>query len=122
MRLSKERKKMDTLFPKAITDLPLAEIPLEGVKAYLSQSEGHQILFMQFEKDVHLPEHSHAEQVGFVLEGRIELTLNNEKHLYRKGDRYFIPSGVNHSARIYAGYADITFFNEARRYEAKKGT
>jgi len=36
-----------------------------------------------------------------------------------KGERYYIPEGVKHSGRIFAGYADITFFNQKDRYEVK---
>jgi len=43
---------MSETFPKPIRDLPEADIPLNGVKAYLSQSDTHQIIFMEFEKDV----------------------------------------------------------------------
>ena len=56
------------IFPEPVTALPEADIPLKGVKAYLSQADRHQIIFMAFEEDVDLPEHSHAAQVGFVLE------------------------------------------------------
>lgn len=111
---------MSNIFPKAITDLPEADIPIEGVEAYLSQSDTHQVLFMAFEKDVDLPEHEHASQFGVVLEGKIELTIGGEKLTYTKGDRYFIPEGTPHSGKIYAGYADISFFNEPNRY-SKKG-
>ena len=38
---------------------------------------------------------------------------------YGRGERYYIPGGVPHSGRIFAGYADITFFDEPRRYQAK---
>ena len=75
---------------------------------------------MQFEKDVDLPEHSHAAQVGFVLSGRIELTINGATREYSKGDIYYIPGNVKHSGKIHAGYADITFFNEPDRYKVKK--
>lgn len=64
---------------------------------------------MQFDKDVNLPLHSHESQYGIVLEGRIELTINGKTNTYTKGDRYFIPKGVMHSGKIYAGYADMTF-------------
>jgi hypothetical protein len=37
----------------------------------------------------------------------------------KKGDRYYIPSGVKHFGKIYAGYADITFFNQSDRYSEK---
>ena len=110
---------MDKVFPEPIRNLPEADIPMDGLTAYLSQSDTHQILFMEFKKDVDLPEHSHADQVGIVLEGKIELVIDGKKHLYTKGDRYHIPKGVRHSGKIFAGYADITFFNEPNRYDVK---
>jgi quercetin dioxygenase-like cupin family protein len=110
---------MSEIFPKPIRNLPEADIPLEGIKAYLSQSDTHQIIFMEFEKDVDLSEHSHAAQIGIVLEGQIDLTIEGKKKTYTKGDRYFIPDGVLHSGKIYAGYADITFFDEPDRYSMK---
>jgi quercetin dioxygenase-like cupin family protein len=110
---------MSEIFPKPIRNLPEADIPLEGIKAYLSQSDTHQIIFMEFEKDVNLSEHSHAAQIGIVLEGQIDLTIEGKKKTYTKGDRYFIPEGVLHSGKIYAGYADITFFDEPDRYSMK---
>jgi len=110
---------MKQVFPEPIRNLPEANIPLDGLTAYLSQSETHQILFMEFEKDVDLPEHAHADQVGIVLEGKIELVIDGKKHLFTKGDRYHIPEGIKHFGKIYAGYADITFFNEPNRYSIK---
>jgi ethanolamine utilization protein EutQ (cupin superfamily) len=111
---------MKNNFPDPIRNLPEADIPLDGISAYLSQAIDHQLIFMQFEKDVDLPEHSHAAQVGFVLSGRIELTTNGAKREHSKGDIYYIPGNVKHSGKIHAGYADITFFNEPDRYKAKK--
>ena len=110
---------MNSIFPSSITSLPLADIPLKGVTAYLSQSESHQILFMEFTEDVDLPEHAHAAQSGFVLEGRIDLVIDGTARSFHKGDHYHIPAGVRHSGRIHAGYADITFFDEASRYVTK---
>ena len=110
---------MENLFPEPIQKLPMADIPLEGVTAFLSQSETHQILFMQFDEDADLPEHAHAAQIGFVLEGRIDLTIDGQLHTYGKGDHYYIPAGVSHSGKIYKGYADITFFNEPERYKSQ---
>ena len=110
---------MDKLFPEPIRNLPKADIPLDGIEAYLSQSTNHQLIFMQFEENVDLPEHAHAAQVGFVLEGKIDLTIDGITHEYAKGDIYYIPAGVKHSGKIYAGYADITFFDEPGRYHAK---
>ena len=111
---------MSKIFPDPIRNLPKADIPLDGIKAYLSQSDTHQIIFMEFAKDVELPEHSHAAQIGIVLEGKIDLTIGGKKETYSKSDRYYIPEGVVHSGKIYAGYADITFFDEPDRYSRKQ--
>ncbi len=110
---------MSYTFPEPIRDLSEADIPLDGVTAYLSQSDTHQILFMEFEKDADLPEHAHSSQMGIVLEGKIELVIDGEKQCFTKGDKYYIPEGVKHSSKIYAGYADISFFNEPNRYSPK---
>jgi quercetin dioxygenase-like cupin family protein len=107
-------------FPEPILNLPEADIPLKGVKAFLSQGSNHQIIFMEFADDVELPEHSHASQWGIVLEGRIELVTGGVKKTYKQGDRYFIPEGVKHSGKIFAGYADMTYFDQKDRYGIKK--
>lgn len=110
---------MKNIFPEPVTKLPEADIPINGITAYLSQSDSHQVIFMQFDKDADLPEHSHESQWGVVLEGRIDLVIDGVRNTYVKGDRYFIGKGIKHSGKIYAGYADITFFNEKNRYGRK---
>lgn len=110
---------MSTIFPEPVLNLPLADIPIPGISAYLSQSGSHQIIFMEFAEDADLPEHTHAAQIGFVLEGRIDLVIGGVPGTYVKGDRYFIPEGEPHSGRIHAGYADITFFAQPDRYAEK---
>ena len=74
---------------------------------------------MKFEEDTDLPEHSHTAQIGFVLEGRVDLVIDGESKSFKKGDRYYIPAGVRHSGKIYKGYAEKTFFDEPDRYPAK---
>ena len=111
--------KTDSQFPNIITDLPQAEIPIEGLKAYLVQGSEQQVVFMSFENYVEVPEHAHAAQWGVVLEGEIELTINDKKQMFKKGEIYFVPKDVRHSAKISAGYRDITLFNQRDRYKAK---
>jgi len=101
---------MSSIFPDPIKNLPEAEIPIDGISAFLSQSQTHQIIFMEFEKDAVLPEHSHAARVGFVIDGEIELTINGECKTYKKGDRYYIPEGVAHSSKILPG-TQISLFS-----------
>jgi quercetin dioxygenase-like cupin family protein len=114
-----EVAEVSRVFPDPIRRLPEADVPLDGVHAYLSQSEGHQIVFMEFSKDTVVPEHSHESQWAVVLGGRIDIVIGSEKRTLGKGDQYFIPKGVKHSAKIYAGYADVTFFNQEDRYSRK---
>lgn len=108
---------MIKIFPEMVTALPKAHIPLPGATAYISQAENHQILFMEFSQDLEIQEHSHASQWGVVLEGKIDLIIDGKKHSFLKGDRYYIPAGAKHSAKIYAGYADMTYFDEKDRYK-----
>jgi transcriptional regulator with XRE-family HTH domain len=43
---------------------------------------------------------SHAgEELGYVIEGELELTLADERHLLRAGDSFYFPSTVPHSYR-----------------------
>ncbi|UCD13034.1 MAG: cupin domain-containing protein [Thermoplasmatales archaeon] len=110
---------MSSIFPKPITSLPEVGIPLEGVKGYLSQGENNQVIFMEFEKDVELPEHSHESQWEVVVEGKVDLVVEGYKQTFRKGERFFIPRGAKHSAKVYAGYTSVAFFNQKDRYKKK---
>lgn len=107
------------MFPDIITKLPQADIPIETLKAFLVQGNDQQVLFMEFDSDTEVAEHSHEAQWGVVLDGEIELNINNKKHLFRKGDTYYIPKDVVHSAKIKKGYKDITLFDQKDRYNTK---
>ena len=110
---------MMEIFDEPIRNLPEAAMSLRGVKAYLSQGATHQVIFMQCSKDDEMPEHAHAAQVGIVLEGRIDLIMNGQTSTYVKGDRYYIPGGVRHAGKVYAGFAQVAFFDEPDRYRLK---
>lgn len=109
----------ESIFPNIITNLPNADIPIEGLTSYLFQGPDQQIIFMSFESDIYVPEHSHEAQWGVVLSGEIELTINDKKQILEKGDTYFIPRNVSHSASIKAGYKDMAFFDQKNRYKEK---
>lgn len=110
---------MSNKFPKPIIELPEADIPLNGVKAYLSQAKNHQIIFMEFEKDVKVPEHSHESQWEIVLDGKVDVWIEGEKNSFIRGDSFFIPKDAKHHAQVYAGYRSIAFFNQKDRYKQK---
>lgn len=110
---------MTNVFSEEILNLPEADVPIQGCKAYMSQGDKYQILFMQFAKDAELIEHSHKSQWAAVLDGKIDLNIGGVKKTYQKGDRYYIPENTKHSGKIYSGYADITYFDEKNRYKPK---
>lgn len=106
------------VFPDIIKNLPEAEI-LDGVTGYLFQGKSQQIVFMEFKKDIEIPPHSHDAQWGVVLAGEIEFVIGNINKQLKKGDSYYIPEGVVHSAKIKKGYKDVTLFNQVNRYKKK---
>lgn len=110
---------MSSCFPKPILDLPEINMPFFGAKGYLLQGENQQIIFMEFEKDVEIPEHSHESQWEIVVAGKVDYYEGGVKYTYTKGDRFFIPKDTKHSAKVYAGYASVAFFNQKDRYIKK---
>ena len=111
---------MPAPLPELITRLPQVRLPVDGATAHLLQGANQQLLFMEFAADLDIPPHSHAAQWGVVLAGEIELTIDGSTCCYRQGDSYFIGARVVHSARIRAGYRDISLFDQPDRYQARE--
>jgi len=107
------------LLPRNNRNLARSRYPYPGSTFPSFQGENQQFVFMSFENDVEVPEHSHEAQWGVVLDGEIELTIDGKKYTFTKGDTYFIPKDVKHSAKIKKGYKDLTLFNQKDRYKAK---
>jgi len=108
---------MQAFYPQVISYLPEADIPFEGVRGWLSQSENHQIVFFEIEPIGQVAEHKHGAQWGVVFEGEMELSIGGETHTYRKGDHYFIPAGVLHSAHFKTKTWLMDFFADRDRYK-----
>jgi quercetin dioxygenase-like cupin family protein len=107
-------------YPEVITRLPEADIPFEGVKAWILQADMSQLVFFEFEADANLPEHSHGyPQWGIVIDGKMELTINGKPRICGKGDEYIIPDGAKHYARFLSRTRVIDFFSEKNRYKPK---
>ncbi len=109
----------ETFFPEIITKHNSADIPVDGVESHLIQAGQQQFIFMEFDKYVEVPEHSHNAQWGVVLDGEMELTIAGQPVILRKGDTYYIDKDVRHSAKIKKGYKDLTLFDQADRYKIK---
>lgn len=103
-------------YPEIIKKLPSVKLPIKGVKSYKLQGPNNQLVFFEFTEEVLIPEHAHKAQWGIVVEGRIDLTIGGLEISYQKGDTYFIPDGVKHSAKVYKGFCAIDFFDQPDRY------
>jgi quercetin dioxygenase-like cupin family protein len=106
-------------FPELITHLPEAELPLDGVRAWISQAVDHQVVFFDIDPIGEVPPHSHGEQWGIVVEGEMELTIEGQVRRYGPGDSYHIPAGAIHSARFRSHFRAIDVFADRDRYRPK---
>ena len=107
-------------FPEFIRRLPRADIPLAGVRGWISQAEDHQIVFFDIDPIGEVPRHCHGEQWGIVVEGEMELTIGDETRVYGPGESYHIPTGVEHGARFMSHFRAIDVFADVGRYKARK--
>jgi len=58
------------------------------------------MIWVTIEPNVDYPHHQHPhEQMGVIVEGGLELTMNGESRLLRPGDMYAIPPYLPHKAR-----------------------
>jgi quercetin dioxygenase-like cupin family protein len=79
---------------------------LQGVNLRTAWGEKVMIAFIDIEPGSVIPPHNHPhEQMGMVLEGKLEFTIGQESKLLQPGDAYLVPSGVEHSVKVIAGPA-----------------
>jgi quercetin dioxygenase-like cupin family protein len=62
-----------------------------------------------------LPQHSHPhEQTGYLVKGRIRLSIGSEDYDVKQGDSWCISSGVEHGAEIVEDAIAIEVFSPVR--------
>ncbi len=67
------------------------------------------------ERESVVPEHSHMnDQVGYVIYGKLEMTIGDMVQICDPGDSYAIPGGVVHSARALQDTLAIDSFSPPR--------
>ena len=108
-------------YPQFIQAFPGIDVPFPDavVQTAVVRSDAGLVAFFTFHKDLTLPPHAHGAQWGTVVEGEIEFTIAGETKLYKPGDSYDIPAGVEHGALIKAGTRVIDVFAEPDRYPLK---
>jgi quercetin dioxygenase-like cupin family protein len=106
-------------YPEIIRGLPEIDVPIEGVRGWLIQSDDHQVVFFDIDPVGNIPEHSHGAQYGVVISGEMDLTIEGETKTCKGGDSYFIPKGAIHSAVFRERTIVIDFFEDRDRYSVK---
>ena len=97
-------------------DLPRLELA-PGLTAHALLGSNLLVSFVRYEPNSTAPIHAHEEeQVFFVLEGELEMTLGEEVRMMRPGDAALIPAWVPHGVRSFdKGAYQVDVFNPPRK-------
>lgn len=72
--------------------------PLDGIRMNVLSGDRMMANWVRLEPGATVPDHAHPhEQIGLVLEGEIEMTIDGETRLLGPGNAYVIPGGVRHA-------------------------
>jgi quercetin dioxygenase-like cupin family protein len=75
---------------------------LPGINARTFWGEEMLAAVVDLDPGTALPMHSHPhEQLGIVIEGEIEFTIDGEVKTLKPGDVYVIPGDVEHAAKTF---------------------
>jgi len=85
------------------------------VRRTLATSQALMICEFTFDADVTIPLHYHPhEQVGYVVKGRVEMTVAGHTEILSAGDSYCAPSNIPHSAHTLEPTIIVDTFNPPR--------
>ncbi len=69
------------------------------VRRTLAQSNSMMLCEFTFDAHVEVPIHTHPhEQVGYIVSGRVEMTIDGKKYELTKGDSYLALPNIPHGA------------------------
>ena len=99
---------------QAIKDLPAKELA-PGLTGYYAHGKQLTLGYVDIKAGSDLPAHHHVhEQITFILEGELDMTIDGQQCLLSAGMYYVIPSGVVHSAVAHVDCKVIDVFNPVR--------
>jgi quercetin dioxygenase-like cupin family protein len=78
---------------------------------------GERTLLAEFTlaRGANLPSHSHPqEQTGYLVSGRMMLTIGQTEYDVRPGDAWVVPGGVTHGARVIEDSIAVEVFSPVR--------
>ena len=82
------------------TDVEQVEMLTKVHRRTMATTDEAMLCQFFLEKDGFVPTHHHMnDQVGYVVSGKIEMTIGTEMRVLTKSDTYAIPGGIPHSAK-----------------------
>lgn len=90
--------------------------PIDGIQLKtLTYGEKMSLTEFRLQKGHDLPAHEHAhEQIGYLISGSLELTIESEAFKVAPGDSWCVPGGVSHSAKVLEDSVTIEVFSPVR--------
>ena len=77
-----------------------------GVTAKIASGEKMMLSLVTLAPGAVVPTHSHPhEQMGMMVSGRMEVTIEGETRLFSGNEMYFVPGGVPHGVKAGPGGA-----------------
>ena len=98
-----------------LVDAPSVEMVPGLIRRTLVSGKALMICRFDLESGVQIPEHSHPhDQAGYVVSGRIQITIDGNSLELGPGDSYCAPPGVLHSARSLEATVVVDTFSPPR--------
>ncbi len=99
---------------KKIKELPVKELA-PGLKGYYAHGTAMTFGLVEIKAGSKLPAHQHVhEQITYILEGNLDMTIDGKLCPLSAGMYYVIPSNVVHSAIAATDCKVIDVFNPVR--------
>ncbi|MCD6290256.1 MAG: cupin domain-containing protein [Anaerolineae bacterium] len=81
----------------------------------LGTGERGMVIEVRAKAGIIMEAHAHAaEQIGYVVSGEVELTIDGTPYQFQPGDSYAIPGNVPHSAHFLTDCVVVEFFSPVR--------
>ena len=86
-----------------------------GIRARIINTDSMSVSYVTLDAGADMPEHHHInEQIVNVIEGELELTVNGESRILKRGMVEVLPSNTPHSARPLTDCFVIDIFSPPR--------
>ena len=97
------------VFPDFIQKIPSVDYGIEGLEVHRDKTSTGLVYFVHADRLIPFPKHSHNSQWTIVVSGMCEFTANGKTTVYKAGDVYQIPAGLEHQITLHPGYAEVDY-------------